>query len=171
MDKVKYSQYRHAELGMIYTAVSAQGLLAVGIGADGFQTLERVTEKTEAELIAAQGGPATAMVQIIEYLNAERTEFDVSIDYSPFTAFQKRVLETTASVPFGGVATYAEIARRLGNPAAARAVGQALARNPVPIVLPCHRVIASDGALQGFAAGKGIPTKAWLLKHEGVMHT
>ncbi|MFQ5945626.1 MAG: methylated-DNA--[protein]-cysteine S-methyltransferase, partial [Anaerolineae bacterium] len=81
------------------------------------------------------------------------------------TPFQAQVLRATLSVPHGRVASYGEIARRAGNPGASRAVGGALSRNPIPIVIPCHRVIASDGSLGGYSSGTHI--KERLLRLEG----
>ncbi len=81
--------------------------------------------------------------------------------------FQRDVLQLTAEIPFGEVRTYGELAQQLGKLGASRAVGTALARNPMALVIPCHRVIGSDRKLHGFAAPNGIKTKAWLLELEG----
>tara|TARA_R110000824_G_scaffold400920_2_gene609896 strand:+ start:9229 stop:9768 length:540 start_codon:yes stop_codon:yes gene_type:complete len=83
------------------------------------------------------------------------------------TAFQKSVWQTLAAIPFGETRSYAEIARAIGSPKAMRAVGLANGRNPIPIIVPCHRVIGADGSLTGF--GGGLPTKKWLLEFEGIM--
>ena len=83
------------------------------------------------------------------------------------TDFQRRVWRELEAIPFGTTVTYAEIARRVGSTAAVRAVGAANGRNPIPIIVPCHRVIGSDGSLTGF--GGGIPRKLWLLRHEGAL--
>ena len=77
------------------------------------------------------------------------------------------MLEAAGAIPRGRVLTYHELAERLGQPRAARAVGQALRRNPAPIVLPCHRVVAADGGLRGYLGKRGVQTKAWLLQLEG----
>ena len=82
------------------------------------------------------------------------------------TAFQAAVLEALRDVPAGGLTSYGELAREVGRPGAARAVGQAVGANPVAVVLPCHRVVAGDGSLGGY--GGGLDRKRWLLKHEGV---
>jgi methylated-DNA-[protein]-cysteine S-methyltransferase len=105
--------------------------------------------------------------QLSEYLDAKRSSFDLQVDLSGLTAFQREVLMAVSEVPPGEVITYRELAHRIGRPKAARAVGQALGRNPVPIVIPCHRVIASDGSLGGYSGAGGIATKAALLKLEG----
>ena len=83
------------------------------------------------------------------------------------TQFQRSVWKTLATIPYGETISYAELAQRVGKPSASRAVGAANGRNPLPIVLPCHRVIGADGSLTGF--GGGLPTKQYLLKLEGAV--
>lgn len=93
--------------------------------------------------------------EVREYLCGRRAFFTVPPDLSALAPFARRVLEATARIPYGEVRTYRWVAERLGAPAAVRAVGNALARNPVPILIPCHRVIRSDGAVGGYALGAG----------------
>ena len=102
--------------------------------------------------------------QLNDYLSGKRTGFDVDLDLSWMTPFRRRVMEECAKVPRGEVTTYAELARRAGNPTAYRAVGHTMATNPVPIVVPCHRVVGSSGP-GGF--GPGLRMKAQLLALEG----
>ncbi|MCW3043178.1 MAG: ogt [Actinobacteria bacterium] len=104
-----------------------------------------------------------AVTQIQEYFAGARTTFDLPLDLGG-TPFQQKVWLELGSIPFGTTISYGEQARRVGRPQAARAVGAANGRNPVPIVLPCHRVIGSGGALTGF--GGGLDTKRTLLRHE-----
>ena len=104
--------------------------------------------------------------QVTEYLADERKVFDFPIDWSEIKGFQREVLFLTCDIPFGRVLTYGQIAKMLGKPAASRAVGAALGRNPMPILIPCHRVVAANGALTGYSAAEGIKTKAWLLNLE-----
>lgn len=99
------------------------------------------------------------------YLKGQRIDFDVEVDLSDLPEFTRRVLEETKLIPYGETRSYIDLARRLGYKGAARAVGQALARNPIPLIIPCHRVIRADGTLGGFSL-EGI-TKEWLLKLEG----
>ena len=105
----------------------------------------------------------SAVTQIREYFAGTRTTFDLPLDLGG-TPFQQKVWLELGSIPFGTTITYGEQARRVGRPQAARAVGAANGRNPVPVVLPCHRVIGSGGALTGF--GGGLDTKRSLLRHE-----
>ena len=93
-------------------------------------------------------------------------EFDIPVDLLGLKTFTSRVLTEIRHIPYGGLASYGTIARRLGCPNAARAVGQALARNPIPVVIPCHRIIRGDGSLGGF--GLGLDMKVKLLSIEGV---
>ena len=104
--------------------------------------------------------------QLLEYLRGERQHF--ALPLAPVgTAFQLQVWHELARIPFGATISYAQLAQRIGNPAGTRAVGAANGRNPLPIVLPCHRVIGADGTMTGF--GGGVPTKEFLLRLEGAL--
>lgn len=108
-----------------------------------------------------------AVSQIEEYLTRDRTEFDLPLDFPETTsAFQQDVYDRLLRIPYGHVVSYARVAHDIGKPDQARAVGQAVGANPIPIVVPCHRVVASDGSLTGF--GGGLSVKAALLKLEGI---
>lgn len=109
---------------------------------------------------------AATVAQLDEYFAAQRTTFDLPFDLRG-TDFQVANWLALAEIPFGSTATYGEQAKRLGRPNAARAIGAATGRNPLSIVLPCHRVVGSDGSLTGFAGG--LETKRWLLHHEGAI--
>jgi methylated-DNA-[protein]-cysteine S-methyltransferase len=106
---------------------------------------------------------ATARRQLQEYFAGERRSFDLALNLSG-TEFQLRVLEELQRIPYGETTSYSDIARRIGRPKAMRAVGAANGRNPIPIIIPCHRVIGSGGALTGF--GGGLDTKEALLRLE-----
>ena len=101
--------------------------------------------------------------QLEEYFAGERTRFDLRLDPHG-TPFQKRVWKALLGVGFGRTASYGEIAREIGRPEASRAVGAANGKNPIAIIVPCHRIIGSSGALVGYAGG--LPRKKWLLAHE-----
>lgn len=102
--------------------------------------------------------------QLLAYFAGERTSFDLVLAPAG-TPFQVKVWTTLAAIPFGQTWSYGELARRIGEPRAVRAVGAANGRNPLPVILPCHRVIGADGSLTGF--GGGLPLKKFLLGHEG----
>lgn len=108
-----------------------------------------------------------AQQQLQEYLNGQRKEFTLPLDWQQINGFQKEVLEIACEIPFGEVRTYGQIAAAVAKPKASRAVGAALARNPLPILIPCHRVVAASGHLTGYLGEKGIHTKKFLLELEG----
>jgi methylated-DNA-[protein]-cysteine S-methyltransferase len=104
--------------------------------------------------------------QLDEYFTGRRTEFDVPLDWSLTSAFRRRVLQRLFDdVVYGQVVSYRDLAVRVGSPGAARAVGTAMATNPIPLIVPCHRVLRTGGDLGGY--GGGLDTKRWLLKLEG----
>lgn len=104
--------------------------------------------------------------QLREYFAGKRRSFDLPLAPKG-TPFQREVWQALASIPYGRTSSYGELAARVGRPSASRAIGAANGRNPLPIVLPCHRVIGADGSLTGF--GGGLPTKQFLLKLEGAL--
>ena len=101
--------------------------------------------------------------QLEDYFSGKRKQFDLPLFWEG-TSFQKDIWQALTGIPFGKTATYKEIAELVGNPKATRAVGQAINRNPIGIIVPCHRVIGSNGSLTGYA--DGLWRKTWLLKHE-----
>lgn len=105
--------------------------------------------------------------QLSQYLSGEKRSLDVTVDWSVLTPFQADVLRLVKAIPHGETRTYQQIAEQIGNPGAARAVGQANATNPMPLIIPCHRVVGTDGSLRGYGGAGGVETKAWLLKLEG----
>lgn len=108
---------------------------------------------------------ATALAQLNEYFDGERTSFDVAIDRSARSGFRGEVLNALEDVPFGSTVTYGQLAASAGRPKAARAVGSAMATNPIAIIVPCHRVLPSSGGVGQF--GGGVRAKEWLLRREG----
>lgn len=110
-----------------------------------------------------------AAAQLTEYFEGGRRSFDVPV-VTRGTDFQRAVWQHLSTLPFGAVSSYGEIGRTTGRPTAGRAVGGAVGANPVPILVPCHRVLASNRRITGYSGGNGIPTKAWLLDHEGIEH-
>jgi methylated-DNA-[protein]-cysteine S-methyltransferase len=109
----------------------------------------------------------TAQRELDAYFNGVPTDFaDLTLALRG-TPFQRRVWRQLRRIPYGSTISYGELARRVGNPQASRAVGQATGANPIPLIIPCHRVIAADGSLGGYRAGPD--RKLWLLRHEGAM--
>jgi O-6-methylguanine DNA methyltransferase len=106
------------------------------------------------------------VTQLREYMARERRTFDLPLDLEGVTDFQKEVYEELVGVDYGHVVTYGDLAEKVRRPELARAVGQAVGANPVPVVIPCHRVVAADGKLGGFSGG--LPCKVALLRVEGI---
>ncbi len=110
-----------------------------------------------------------AAAELGEYFAGTRTSFTVPVR-AEGTEFQEAIWQHLSQIPFGSVRGYGDIGRETGRPTAGRAVGGAVGANPVPLLIPCHRVLASDARITGYSAGDGIATKAWLLDHEGIAH-
>lgn len=164
---IYYDMLPNTAVGAMFAAVSEHGLIAVDFGIDEHAFVDRVQRKTRSVLVRSPREVKQVLKQLNDYLIGKRKTFDLSIDYSVLTDFQKKVLVAALKIPRGQVLTYADVARKIGRPRASRAVGQALGHNPMPIVIPCHRVLGSDGSLHGYSGGGGLKTKAWLLKLEG----
>ena len=125
--------------------------------------------RRRATTVASTDHPilTAAQEQLDEYFRGERREFDVPLDVAG-SAFQHEVWQALTTIAYGATESYGQLAERIGKPGAARAVGGANGRNPIPIVVPCHRVIGAGGALTGYAGptDDGIAMKRWLLGHE-----
>lgn len=152
-------------LGSLYIAASAQGLRHVDFGVSQADFLSRLEPLARTE--RRPGALAAIAEQLQAYFSGVRFQFDLPLDLDRLTPFQKSVLHTARRIPAGTVWSYGQVARAVGKPQASRAVGQALGRNPVPIVIPCHRVVASDGSLGGYSGGGGVESKRFLLDLEG----
>jgi methylated-DNA-[protein]-cysteine S-methyltransferase len=153
-------------LGPIWVAVSGRGLAAVAYLDNAEEMAQYVTELGFSGISEKAENTSEARRQISEYLAGGRKQFDLAVDWSAMAPFQRQALQIVFSIPYGSVMTYGEIAHHLGKPGAARAVGRANATNPMPLVIPCHRVIGSDGKLHGYGGRGGLSTKAWLLQME-----
>jgi methylated-DNA-[protein]-cysteine S-methyltransferase len=162
---------RNSPLGDLWVAVTDRGLAAIEWSQDEADFGAYLTKRFKRPARPDPEKVAPALQQLDEYLRGDRRAFDLSIDWSLLRPFQRQVLQIVFAIPYGQTRTYSEIAHEIGNPRAARAVGRANATNPMPLVIPCHRVIGSDGKLHGYGGGEGLPTKEWLLKLEGAVLT
>lgn len=155
--------------GPTFMAATPKGVLRLRWGVDDPEEVaEGLTE--DFPLWGVKRAPERledAVGQLQAYFAGERRSFDLSTDLTGLTEFQQSVLEATAEVPFGRTITYGELAARIDRPDASRAVGSALGRNPVPIVIPCHRVVRSDGGLGGYTAGTGYKEQLLELEARG----
>lgn len=148
-------------VGPLYLAATANGLTDVGFAGDGGPVSARAP--TGADLARARAILDAAAAQLAAYFAGERRTFDLPL--APVgTEFQRAVWQALRDIPHGETISYGELARRIGRPRAVRAVGAANGRNPLAIVVPCHRVIGSDGSLTGY--GGGLPIKRQLLALE-----
>lgn len=144
--------------------LSPLGLIKIVGQDDSIVSVEFVLHKDEDEVISPVVNEA--ILQLGEYFEGKRTAFNLKLKLRG-TEFQKRVWNELMKVPFGNVISYKDLAKKVGKPNGARAVGNAAKENPAVIIVPCHRVVKSDGTLGGFSAG--IDKKKWLLEHERVI--
>jgi methylated-DNA-[protein]-cysteine S-methyltransferase len=140
------------------------GLVEIGGTAEHIHSLYFVDDRRPDD--DPHGVLQDAVRQVDEYFSGVRREFDLDLILCG-TAFQEKVWRQLLTVPYGHVATYQDIANAIGRPKAVRAVGAANGQNPISIVVPCHRIIGSDGKLTGY--GGGLWRKEWLLRHEGYL--
>jgi methylated-DNA-[protein]-cysteine S-methyltransferase len=155
-------------LGRLLTARTRRGLVEISYGAERpDDLLARLSERLSPRVLEMPARLDDVRRQLDEYFEGRRTSFEVPIDWSLSTGFTQRVLRATAKVPFGQLASYRDVATRAGNERAVRAAGNALGHNPIPIVVPCHRIIRTGGALGGYTGG--LERKEYLLKLEGVL--
>ncbi len=154
-------------VGPIWIAATEKGVCRVSLWPDRERFEAETARLTGCQPIFAPDRVRSAVEQLSAYFRKELTQFDLPIDWSVMTPFQEQALRAVYAIPYGRVCRYGDIARQVGKPKAVRAVGRANATNPIPIIIPCHRVLGSDGKLHGFSAPGGLETKAWLLRLEG----
>ena len=155
-------------LGDFRLAVSDFGLVTIE-WADSQLEFDSYLARLKRPLQPNQKKVAPYAKELREYLVGKRTAFTIPIDWTLFTPFQREALQAVFRIPYGETRTYIDIAREIDRPHAYRAVGSANAMNPMPIVVPCHRVIGTDGKLHGYGGGEGLKTKEWLWKMEGAV--
>jgi methylated-DNA-[protein]-cysteine S-methyltransferase len=165
-EPLRYTLMADTPVGPIGIAQGSTGLLRLDFvrGEDAF--VERLLNAFADRPLLADplDRPRRALDR---YFSGRSLSFDLPVDLSVMSPFSRRVLEATARIPPGKVATYTQVATRAGNARASRAAGNALHNNPVAIIVPCHRVLRGDGSLGGY--GGGLPAKEWLLRHEGAL--
>lgn len=148
-------------IGRLELASDGKSLTSLTIERDGQLPFDAIDEKSNRVL-------DRAAQQLDEYFSGRRRSFSVPLA-ARGTAFQHAIWDQLSSLEWGELTTYGELGMGTGRPTAGRAVGGAIGANPIPIIVPCHRVLGSDGRVTGYSGGAGIPTKLWLLEHEGIL--
>ena len=154
-------------IGQLFVAATEGGLCRISYDPEPERIVENLARTLGVRVLRSARPVDETRRQLAEYFDRSRTEFELDVDLRLAADFSRRVLEELALVPYGEVTTYGELARRAERPRAARAVGTVMNRNPIPIVLPCHRVVGASGSLVGY--GGGLARKEALLKLEGAI--
>lgn len=155
-------------VGSLLVAVTHRGLVRVAFeGEDRERVLEELARRLSPRLLESPAATDEIRRELEEYFERRRRTFDVPVDYSLVHGFGARTLHAAALIPYGSVRTYGDLAAQVGSPRAARAIGNALGANPIPVVVPCHRVLPAGGAVGGY--GGGPERKRILLQLEGVL--
>jgi methylated-DNA-[protein]-cysteine S-methyltransferase len=163
-NNLKYVTFETA-LGWVGLLASENGLLAVTLPRETAEEARQMPGSGAGEAVLAPDFFNGTVERLQAYFSGEKVEFPEKLDLSEATSFQRTVWEKTQLIPYGKTRSYQWVARQIGNPGAVRAVGRALGRNPLPVIVPCHRVIASNGSLGGFTGG--LEMKKRLLELEG----
>ena len=154
--------------GRLLLAATKRGLVRVAFPEESVDaTLDRLAIKISPRIVEAPGALEAMRRELDEYFDGRRQRFELPLDWTLVGPFGRRVLDVTSDIPFGGVLSYAQVAAQAGSPRGSRAAGNALGSNPIPIVVPCHRVLRSGGALGGY--GGGLERKQFLLELEGAL--
>ena len=141
-------------VGELLLAVTEQGLVRVAYPSQGHDAvLASLAQTVSPRILRAPGRLDRVSAQLDEYFAGRRTAFDLPVDFRLAAGFRRAVLDHLPVIPYGHTESYAQVAAAVGSPKAVRAVGTACAKNPVPIVVPCHRVVRSDGTAGGYAGG------------------
>jgi methylated-DNA-[protein]-cysteine S-methyltransferase len=157
--------FADSPVGALLVATTERGLCRISFDPEPERELDELARLHGLRVLRSAGPLDDVRRELDEYFDHRRTSFDLEVDVARLPAFQQLVLTELARVPYGEVATYGGLAAKIGKPRAARAVGGALNRNPIPIVLPCHRVVGASGKLVGYAGG--LERKRALLALEG----
>ena len=152
-------------IGPLLVAATGRGLARIFFDAEPELHLERLAKTFGPRVLRSSASVDAAHRQLDEYFAGSRSSFALDVDLRGAAPFARQVLDELARVPYGQTTTYGTLAARVGAPRAARAVGTVMNRNPIPIVLPCHRVVGANGSLTGYAGG--LDVKERLLQLEG----
>ncbi|PIV24893.1 MAG: hypothetical protein COZ69_08390 [Deltaproteobacteria bacterium CG_4_8_14_3_um_filter_45_9] len=163
MEKIYYSYFQSPLLKKVFVASTERGVCMVDFLKSEKTFLKRLKERFSGKIIRDDQKNREVLYQLKKYLKGELERFDCKLDFKG-TPFQKKVWSALAKIPYGQTRSYKEIARAIGHPKAFRAVGNANGQNSIPLIIPCHRVIGSNGGLGGF--GHGIKVKRQLLDFE-----
>ncbi len=166
---VYYDHVPGSPIGAFFVGVSERGVVALSFAESEDRFRDWLQHRVRAIVVREPSKLREVVSQVLDYLEGRRKSFAFEYDLRSLTPFQRNVLTTVQEVPRGEYLTYGELARRIGKPGAARAVGQALGSNPIPVLIPCHRVLASDGSLGGYSGRGGVRTKEALLRLEGAL--
>jgi methylated-DNA-[protein]-cysteine S-methyltransferase len=154
-------------IGPLLVAATERGLCRIAFDPEPDQALDELARRFGTRVLRSPKPLAETRHELDDYFEGRRRTFDLPLDLTAVTDFHRSVLKELARVPYGKTATYGGLATRLGRPSAARAIGGAMNRNPIPIVLPCHRVVGAHGELTGYAGG--LERKVALLELEGAL--
>lgn len=165
--KLYYDVLTRTPFGPLYIAVSDKGIAALGFDDSEQVFLLRMGKRYKTSIERSRSRVSQVKEQLKDYFAGKRDTFDIPLDLRSLTPFQRIVLDAIQKVPSGETISYGGLARRIGKPGAARAVGRALGSNPIPIIIPCHRALAADGSLGGYSGRGGVRTKQALLTLEG----
>lgn len=171
MDNPHSDYFFNTKIGTMKLAIEDQKILGITLldfNLEPIQEspLEEDVDGEDMETDADDQVAEAAIRQLRAYFSGDLKQFDLPLQLDDLSPFARRVIESLMKVPFGETVSYKDLATLAGNPKAARAVGGVVARNAWLIVVPCHRVMGSDGSLHGFSAPGGLSSKAWLLEHE-----
>ena len=168
MTRGLYSSLFETDLGFGGVVAGDEGLLEVFLPFDGEDREELAAQIWGRHPAAREESPLTRQAAdlLARYFAGEAVAFALPVDRHGFTPFQWEVYRTVMTIPYGEVKSYSRVAGEIGRPRAARGIGGAMARNPLPVIIPCHRVVGKSGEMTGYSAPGGVVSKLWLLEME-----
>lgn len=160
-----FAEMPQTPVGLLWLAHSSSGVVSLRFGGDAGSFAREIEGLTGDTAVYDPAQTTAVSDQLHAYFTRQRTSFDLPLRWDIMTPFQQKLLPLVQAIPYGQTRTYGDLALELGDAHKSRAVGRANATNPLPILIPCHRVLGRDGKLQGYAGG--LENKAWLLRLEG----